>query len=98
MVRYAEYNTTNYTWVVVPGTQHSLTISGLQANMQYEWVVRCICAGNPNQAYSRSKSFTTILTSCNAPDLNYFTSTAITSSSATVGWNAVTNAMSYVVR
>ncbi|MBP6335295.1 MAG: fibronectin type III domain-containing protein [Bacteroidia bacterium] len=98
MVRYSEYNTTNYTWVVVPGTQHSITIAGLQTGVQYEWVVRCICASNPNQAYSRPKYFTTTSNSCETPDIAYFTSSSITSSSATVGWNASLNASGYIVR
>ncbi len=98
MVRYAEYNTSNYTWVVVPGSQHSMTIYGLQPNVQYEWVVRCICAGNPNQAYSRTKVFTTPGVACDAADVAWFTSNDVTANSATVGWNAVTNAVSYNIR
>ena len=98
MVRYNVYNTTNYVWVIVPGTQHSLTIQGLLTNVQYEWAVRCICGSVPNQAYSRTKTFTTSGTACDAADVNFFSSTAISSSSATVGWDAVPNAVSYNVR
>lgn len=98
MVRYAVYGTTNYTWIVVPGNQHSTTIQGLTPNTQYEWVVRCICASVPNQAYSRTKIFTTPGSVCDVADVNFFSSTGITSSSATVGWYAVPGAVSYVVR
>ena len=98
MVRYNVYNTTNYIWIIVPGNQHSVSIQGLQPNTQYEWVVRCICSSVPNQAYSRIKIFTTPGTACSEADVNYFSSTAIGSGTATVGWAAVPNAVSYVVR
>ncbi len=98
MVRYAEYGTTNYTWVIIPGNQHSVTIQGLAPNTHYEWVVRCICASSPSQAYSRVKQFTTLGLACDAPDPAFFSSTGITSNSATIGWYAIPSAVSYTIR
>ena len=61
----------------------------LLPNTQYEWCVRCICASSPSQAYSAAVSFTTLSSSCGTADVYYFSSTSITSNSATVGWSWV---------
>ncbi|HNS12659.1 MAG TPA: fibronectin type III domain-containing protein [Bacteroidia bacterium] len=98
LVRYAELGTTNYTWVTLPGNTHNAVINGLIPDTEYEWVVRCVCAGNPSQAYSRVRTFRTQSLACNPPDVSFFTSTGVTSSEATVGWNAIPSASSYVVR
>jgi hypothetical protein len=98
MVRYTEAGTTNYTWVIVPGNQHSVSITGLLPNVQYEWVVRCICSSNPVQSYSRVRYFTTQSLACDAPDPAFFSNTNVTSNSATVGWYAIPSAVSYNVR
>lgn len=97
-VRYNVKNTTNYVWLKVPGSAHSMTITGLLPNTQYEWCVRCICASSPSQAYSAAVSFTTLSSSCGTADVYYFSSTSITSNSATVGWRAVSGATSYNIR
>ncbi len=98
LVRYSEFGSTNYIWITLPGNQHSVVINGLTPDVQYEWVVRCICAGNPTQAYSRVRTFTTLSLACNPPDVAFFSSTGITASEATVGWNAIPSATSYVLR
>ncbi|HRH64742.1 MAG TPA: metallophosphoesterase, partial [Bacteroidia bacterium] len=97
-VRYNVKNTTNYVWIKVPGSAHSTTLTNLLPNTQYDWSVRCICASNPSQAYSTAVSFTTLSSSCGTADVYYFSSTSITSNSATVGWRAVTGAVSYNIR
>lgn len=98
MVRYNEFGTTNYNWIIVPGNQHSVTVHGLTPNVQYEWVVRCICASSPSQAYSRTKTFTTQSLSCDSPDPYFFSNTGVTASSAIVGWYAIPSATSYNIR
>lgn len=97
-VRYSVHNSTSYVWLKVPGSAHSLSITGLLPNTQYDWCVRCICASSPTQSYSTLNTFTTLSSSCGTPDVAYFSSTGITSSGAMVGWRAVTGALSYNVR
>lgn len=98
MVRYNVRNTTSYVWVKMPGSQRTLTVTGLLPNTSYDWAVRCICASAPSQAYSATNTFTTLSTTCGTPDAALFTSSQITSSTATVGWRSLTGAISYNVR
>ncbi len=98
MIRYAENNTTNFTWVQVPGNQHNVTLQGLTPNTTYEWAVRCVCSASPLQSYSNKKVFSTFADSCLAPDPAYFSSTSITPSSALVGWDSLSYPLSYNVR
>lgn len=98
MVRYAVSGTTNYNWITVHGSQHSVQINGLLSNTSYDWWVRCICTPNPSQPYSILNTFTTLSASCGIPNVAQFTSTGITSGSATVGWPTVSGALYYNVR
>ena len=98
MIRYNITGSTAYTWVKVLGNTHSYTIAGLPPNTSYTWVVRCICAGNLLQPYSASNSFTTLSSTCGLADPLYYSTTALTSNSATIGWQAVSSALSYNVR
>ena len=98
MVRYAVRNTTNYVWVKMPGSQKTVTITGLQPNTQYDWWVRCICASAPIQGYSVLNNFTTLSTTCGTADVAYFTSSGIGPTTATVGWRGVSGAIGYNVR
>ncbi len=98
MVRYAVRNTTNYVWVKMPGSQKSVTLTGLTPSTQYDWWVRCICASAPIQGYSVLNNFTTLSTTCGTADVGFFTSTGIGPTSATVGWRPVSGALSYNVR
>lgn len=98
MIRYNLTGSTNYTWIKVLGTAHSYNFTGLLPNTSYTWVVRCVCASNPQQPYSASNSFTTLSSSCGVADPYYYSTTAITSNSATIGWRAVSGAVSYNVR
>jgi len=98
MIRYNLTGSTNYTWIKVLGTAHSYNFTGLLPNTSYTWVVRCICASNPLLPYSASNSFTTLSSSCGVADPYYYSTTAVTSNSATIGWRAVTGAVRYNVR
>lgn len=98
MIRYSLTGSTNYTWIKVLGTAHSYNFTGLLPNTSYTWVVRCICASNPLLPYSASNSFTTLSSTCGVADPYYYSTTAVTSNSATIGWRAVTGAVSYNVR
>ncbi|MBK6989716.1 MAG: fibronectin type III domain-containing protein [Bacteroidetes bacterium] len=98
MIRYSLTGSTNYTWIKVLGTAHSYNFTGLLPNTSYTWVVRCICASNPLLPYSASNSFTTLSSTCGVADPYYYSTTALTSNSATIGWRAVTGAVRYNVR
>ncbi len=98
MIRYNLTGSTNYTWIKVLGTAHSYNFTGLLPNTSYTWVVRCICASNPLLPYSASNSFTTLSSTCGVADPYYYSTTALTSNSATIGWRAVTGAVRYNVR
>ncbi|HJS55150.1 MAG TPA: fibronectin type III domain-containing protein, partial [Chitinophagaceae bacterium] len=69
----------------------SVNLAGLAASTLYDWRVRADCSGGSSN-YVQTQ-FTTTAASCNAPaGLN---TTAITTSSATLNWNAVASAVSY---
>lgn len=98
MVRYNVTGTIAYTWVKVIGATHSYTIAGLVPNTSYDWVVRCICASSQSQSYSVSNNFITLSSICGFVDPYYFSTTNLTSTSATIGWSGVAGALSYNLR
>jgi Calcineurin-like phosphoesterase/Secretion system C-terminal sorting domain/Purple acid Phosphatase, N-terminal domain/Fibronectin type III domain len=98
MIRYNVTGSTTYTWIKVLGTSHSYTFTGLLPNTSYTWVVRCICVANPLLPYSASNAFTTLSSNCGVADPYYYSTTALTSNSATIGWRALSTALSYNVR
>jgi hypothetical protein len=83
------------TWInVVSGSaSNSVDLSGITEGSNYNWRVRTICAPGVTSTYTESQ-FTTVPL-CNAP--SGLASSAITSSSATVSWSAVSGANSYDV-
>ncbi|MFM7725335.1 MAG: fibronectin type III domain-containing protein, partial [Flavobacteriales bacterium] len=97
-VRYRISGTSNYRYVRVPGNQHSVTLTGLNAYTSYEWVVKCICASAPLQLYSISNTFVTLPGACGTPDSAFFTATNKTTVSAMLSWRTVSGASSYQVR
>lgn len=98
MIRYSETGSTNYRWIKVLGTSHSYTFTGLLPNTSYTWVVRCICISNSLLPYSASNTFTTLSSTCGVADPYYYSTTALTSNSATIGWQALSGALRYNVR
>lgn len=82
-------------WInVITGTTGtSIGLSSLNYNTIYDWRVRTNCASG-NSAYSAAQ-FTTTTPVCNDP--SGLASSAITASSATISWSAVTGAASYDV-
>ena len=82
------------TWInaATATTNLSADLSGLTLGTTYDWRVRATCdAGSGNYVQAQ---FTTTAP-CNAPA--GLTSSAITASSATVGWTAVSGANNYTV-
>ncbi len=84
-------------WASVTATGNSANLSGLTPLTLYEFQVKTNCVSS-SSAYSTPGIFTTISNPCNVPDLNLFSSTAITTNSCTVGWAIVSGALSYNVQ
>jgi hypothetical protein len=82
------------TWTIIPATTTNTYIPGLTPAMLYDWRVKTNCAKGVSSVYARSQ-FTT--DSCFAATPSGLFTTAITTSSATVNWAAVPNAVSYTV-
>lgn len=70
------------------------TLSGLDANTSYDWRVKATCSSGVS-AYAQTTFTTGAVGSCAAP--GGLSTTNITSSTATMSWNAVTGAFAYTV-
>ena len=75
-------------------TSLSVNLSGLTQSTLYDWRVRTNCSGS-SSAYTAAQFTTSTPATCNAP--GGLTSSGVTSSAATVGWTAVSGAVSYDV-
>lgn len=84
-------------WTSVNTSSTSKTISSLLSGTAYEYRVRTNCNYGVGK-YSSSHTFSTQAISCSVPDVNLFSSTNIAASSCTVGWVAVSGAVSYSVQ
>lgn len=82
------------TWInaATATTSLSVNLASLSQGTLYDWRVKATCSGGSGN-YVQSQFTTTA--PCNAP--SGLTSSAITSSSATVSWSAVSGAVSYDV-
>jgi trimeric autotransporter adhesin len=78
------------TWTTVSASTNSIALSGLSSSTQYEARVRSKCTSTTS-AYSASVNFTT-LAGCIATVPTGLAASGITSSGATLNWNAVANA------
>lgn len=90
-VQYRKVNTTTWTTVTVTGP--SIAITGLTHTTNYEWQVMTNCS-NSSSAYTALSNFTTLAACGLATGL---TATNITTTSATLQWNAVANVSMYQV-
>jgi len=80
---------------VTPSTATSTTITGLSQGTNYSWLIRTYCMGGQSGSYSSTLTFNT-LGSCSAP--SGLSSSSVTSSGATVSWNAASGALSYNIQ
>lgn len=82
------------TWTTVNTASTSYGLSGLAASTTYNYQVQAVCSSG-SSAYSSASSFTTGATggTCNTP--TGLAASAITSTTATVSWSAVSGAVSY---
>lgn len=84
-------------WTSANTTSTSFAISGLSEVTNYEFQVQCICA-SLTSAFSTSATFTTLSSVATCGAVSGLNSSAVTSSSATLGWTAVSGALSYNLR
>jgi hypothetical protein len=93
-VEYKLSTSTSWTISQSATTSTSLTLSGLTANTAYNWRVTTNCGVN-GISNPVSANFTTS-PNCGSPST--LTSTAVTTTSVTLGWSAVTGASGYNVQ
>src|SRR6185503_3122060 len=93
-VDYKLNSTGTWTNAATGTTSLSVNLSGLTSGSLYDWRVRANCAGG-SSSYSQAQFTTQSVTPCNAPA--GLTSSAVTTSSATVSWSAASGALSYNV-
>ncbi len=89
-VQYRVVGTTPWTSANV--TTNSYNAINLTAGTNYEWQVQTVCSGTSTSAFTASTTFTTT-GGCAVP--TGLTSSAITTTSATVSWTPVTGATGY---
>lgn len=88
-----EYKTSAATAWIVAGTSTATTrnLTGLAGSTTYNWRVKTDCSG-----YSSTANFITTASSCSKP--GSMTNTALSSTSATLNWSAVSGAANYTVQ
>lgn len=84
------------TWLTGTSTTNSFAAAGLSLGISYEWQVRTVCSSG-SSAFTSSATFVTTGTApCGTP--GSLSSAAITTTSATLSWAAVSGAVSYSVQ
>lgn len=86
---------TNDPWLIVSSNTNSAVLNGLSSGTLYEFGVQSICSSG-SSAFSAVGIFTTSTPSCGTPA--GLSSSAITTTGATLSWTAVSGALSYTVR
>lgn len=93
-VEYKLNSASTYTVAASATTATSVNLTGLTASSLYDWRVRTNCSSS-NSAFASAQFTTTAASACNAP--TGLTSSAITTTGATVSWTAASGAVSYDV-
>ena len=91
-VEYKLNSAATYTVAAAATTATTINITGLAASSLYDWRVRTNCSAS-SSAFANAQFTTTAVTACNAP--TGLTSSAITTTGATVSWTAASGAVSY---
>jgi Pregnancy-associated plasma protein-A/Fibronectin type III domain/Secretion system C-terminal sorting domain len=82
------------TWTTVNSTATSYGLTGLAASTTYNYQVQAVCSSG-SSAYSTTSSFTTSAAGGTCATPTGLAASAITSTTATVSWIAVSGAVSY---
>jgi hypothetical protein len=80
------------TWSTATVTTNLYNATNLTAGANYEWQVQTVCSATSTSSFTASATFTTT-GGCATP--TGLSVSAITTSSATLGWTAVTSAVTY---
>ncbi len=92
-VQYRQTGTS--TWTTASATARTLTVASLASGTSYEFQVQAVCSGGGTSAFSASGNFTTLV-SCTSP--SGLAATGIGTTSATLGWTAVSGAAGYNIQ
>jgi len=92
-VQYRIVGTT--TWTSTAATTNSYNATGLTAGSNYEWQVQTVCSATSTSAFTASTDFATT-GGCATP--TGLSASSVTTSGATVGWTAVTGAVTYTLK
>jgi hypothetical protein len=87
--------TSSSSWTLSSATTASLTVSSL-APGNYEWQVQTDCGSSNMSAFSSSAGFSTTVALCDIP--TGVNASNITTTSATLVWNGMTNATAYNIQ
>jgi hypothetical protein len=82
------------TWTDYIDSTNTLSLTGLNTGMAYEWQVKVNCTSSDPSPYTAGGNFSTVTNGCVAPVVS---ATNISTSTATLSWTAVTGAVSYEV-
>lgn len=82
------------TWSSTTSTTASVSLFGLTCSTNYEYQVQAVCASGTG-SFTPSSTFTTDTCTVGCAAATGLTASAITTSSATLSWTAVTGAISY---
>ncbi|HNP98686.1 MAG TPA: fibronectin type III domain-containing protein [Bacteroidia bacterium] len=85
-------------WTTDSSITNAKVLTGLNANSVYEYQIQTRCSAGLLSSFTTSANFTTLASSCTVPNVNLFTSNNITATTCTIGWNAVSGAVSYTVQ
>jgi hypothetical protein len=87
-------------WTSTTSTTNSKAISSLASGSNYEFQVQTNCGNSNLSSFSASSTFTTLIPPppppCSSP--SGLTTTGITSSGATIGWQAASGSLAYYIQ
>ena len=89
-ISYRPVGTSGWSYTTAAGT--SVVVTGLASATSYEFQVQSICSATDSSGYTSSALFTTLGLSCATP---IGLTSAVTATTATLSWTAVTGAVSY---
>ncbi|MBL0047827.1 MAG: fibronectin type III domain-containing protein [Bacteroidetes bacterium] len=83
-------------WTNATSSINTKSLSGLTASSAYEFQIQSDCGSGNTSAFSASVNFTSLAPPCNVP--TGLSPSAVTNSSATLSWNAISGANGYTIQ